>query len=219
MPSHGLTSVRPVDYLENEPARIWLLTDDRSDVHRSIVGLFNWSDSESTLVDISLDRLGLSLSQRYVGFDYWFDQFVAPFKGRLRIDLPPASCRILSLRSLTDYPLVVSTSRHITQGIIDLIAESWNRNSGILTGTSHLVAGDPYELRIFVPVQGTSWKARKVELLNAPESVKSSFSQEGPMIRMTINSPNCAEVQWAVHFEPGAVDAPNAGVMIFGGPE
>ena len=54
MPGHGLLP-RPVDLFEHDPPRIWLLTDDRGDVRRDVIGLFNWDDEEATF-DETLER-------------------------------------------------------------------------------------------------------------------------------------------------------------------
>jgi hypothetical protein len=67
-------------------------------------------------------------------------------RGRLKYKLPGASSAVLAVREVVRHPQVVSTSRHITQGLIDLSGETWK--GGELSGVSKVVAGDPYEVRI-----------------------------------------------------------------------
>ena len=110
MPAHGLKP-RPVDLFEEEIARVWLLTDDRREPRRDVVGLFNWDEKEQTHISCSAQRIGLPDAERYVGFDYWANEFIGPFAGPLESDLPPASCRILAIRPASAQPQVVGTSR------------------------------------------------------------------------------------------------------------
>ena len=96
MPSHGLLP-RPVDLFEQEPARIWLLTDERRTPRRDVVALYNWT-SKPLDVDCECARIGLPRSVSYVAFDYWANAFLPPFKERLQTSLPKESCQVLALR-------------------------------------------------------------------------------------------------------------------------
>ena len=158
MPSHGLLP-RPVDLFETEPARIWLLTDDRRSPRRDVIGLYNWEDKPVS-IDVSLDRIGLPQETDYVGFDYWANAFMPPFRGRLKTTLWPRSCQVLAVRPLQDHPILIGTSRHITQGIVDVREERWDGARTIL-GTSDVVAGDPYELRIGASVETKNMERRE----------------------------------------------------------
>ena len=124
MPGHGLLP-RPVDLFEAEPARIWLLTDERRTPRRDVVGLYNWNE-QPLRIDVPLDRIGLPRGGTYVGFDYWANSFLSPFRERLQTTLPPRSCQVLAVRPLLDRPLLIGTSRHITQGIVDVKQETWD---------------------------------------------------------------------------------------------
>jgi len=208
MPSNPLKTVRPVDFLENDPARIWLLTDDRRDVAKYVVGLFNWDIQKPVRIDCSLDRIGLPAAERYVGFDYWADRFVPPFSGTLTANLLPGGCHILSVRPTSEHPQVVSTSRHVTQGVIDLSDEQWDAASATLTGTSQVIGGTEYELRIVVPVENRSWRLQSAKVLDASSAVPTRFSQTGPTIRVRIVSPHGGSVHWSLRFERGEVAAP-----------
>jgi hypothetical protein len=211
MPSHELKSVRPVDYLESDPMRIWILTDERTGIRRDVVGLFNWDKDKPMEVDCTAAKLGLPAAERYVAFDYWGKAFVPPFKERLRAHVPAGGCLVLSVRPASSNPVLLGTSRHITQGSVDLLAEKWDEASGTLSGTSRVVGGDPYELRAVVPTGEKSWQVEKAELSEAPEGVKATQKQDGPMVRVTIESPKSADVKWAVRFKRAAVQAAPAG--------
>jgi hypothetical protein len=205
LPNHGLLP-RPVDLFESELPRIWLLSDEKSGVRRDVVGLFNWDDEQPARIDCPADKLGLPPAAGYVGFDYWADRFVPPFSGNLQADVPAGSCSILALRGVADHPQAVSTSRHITQGVVDLAAEAWDEAAGVLSGTSRVVAGDPYEIRIVVPAGRASWKAEKAELVSPPAGTTATFVQDGPKIRLRIESPEGGEIRWRLHFVRSSVE-------------
>ena len=202
IPNHGLLP-RPVDLFQSDLARVWLLTDDRGPTRRDVVGLFNWSEDEPDTLDYSLAEIGLPEGEQMVGFDYWADEFVPPFSGRLQCTLPGGTCRVLALRVVSDHPQLVSTSRHVSQGIIDVTDERWNAESLTLSGRSELVGGDPYELRIVAPAGGKSFKVAGagVSAADSREGVKTSWEQEGPQIRVRIESPGGRGVDWSVRFD------------------
>jgi len=211
MPAHGLPS-RPVDVFENHPARIWHLADASSSVRRDIVALFNY-DKDPIHISYPLDRIGLPPADQYVGFDFWANRFIRPFRGNIESDMPPGgSCRVLALQPLADHPRVVSTSRHITQGIVDLRDEQWNAPADTLSGASSVVGKDPYELRVLVPVGSESWNLQSIQLAqeDTAAGVRTTFIQDGPKIRATLNADSNREVHWTMQFKtaPVAVQPP-----------
>jgi len=202
VPGHGLKP-RPVDLFEQRIPRVWLLTDDRRTPRRDVVGLFNWEEKEQTHISYAAERIGLPQVEAYVGFDYWADEFVDPFSERLESDLPPASCRILAVRPVSPHPQVLSTSRHITQGIVDLIEEEWDGAAHTLSGVSRVVANDPYELRIAAMGQGSPWRAIGVTVSpqDSAAGVKIELlRQHDWKVRIRIDPPQSREVRWSVTF-------------------
>ncbi len=204
MPAHGLRP-RPVDLFEQRIARIWLLTDDRRDPRLDVVGLFNWSEKEPAHIACSAERIGLARADGYVGFDYWADAFVEPFGTTLESDLPPASCRILAIRPASTQPQVLGTSRHITQGVVDLLEEKWDADTRTLQGVSRIVANDPYELRIAAMGRDGPWRAGDlvVSSVNPAEGASVHLvSQDDWRVRVRIDSPRSQDVRWSIRFAP-----------------
>lgn len=147
MPNHGLNA-RPLDLFENGTPRTWLLSKGEGAAARHIVAAFNWDAQKEQKIKVPLARLGTgSLSC----FEYWSNLPVATGGNTIECVLPPASCKIFALRQVVDHPVVVSTSRHVTQGMVDLLEEEWDESSRTLSGVSRVVGGDPYELRIALP--------------------------------------------------------------------
>jgi len=203
MPAHGLQA-RPVDLFEQKIPRIWLLTDNRRTPRRDVIGLFNWEEKDKTHISCPLERIGLAKADRYIGFDYWADAFLDPFAGSLESDLPPASCRILAVRPVGTHPQVLGTSRHITQGTVDLLEEAWDEQKHTLSGTSRVVAGDPYELRIAAFGQDRTWRATgaAVSKDDADNLVTIQLvGQDDWRVRVRIEAPKNREVRWSLRFD------------------
>ena len=154
LPSHS-AAARPVDLFETNTPGIWLAHDGRLNV----IGLFNWKEKQPVEIAYDMKKLGLDEAASYAAFDFWADKFLEPVRGTLRQTLPGGTCRVLAVRAEADHPQLLSTSRHITQGLIDVVEEKWDPNSRTLTGRSLVVAGDTYELRVALPANGT-WQIR-----------------------------------------------------------
>jgi hypothetical protein len=237
MPGHGRLP-RPADIFENDPPRLWLLTDapergvhaastseksaTRSQmdlpgrstlkrpegrspntlVRREVIGVFNWESREQNF-DYPLAKLGLDPNAEYVAFDYWANTLLPLMKGRLRITVPAESCRVIAVRPRARHPQLLSTSRHITQGIVDVLEEKWDARKKTLSGRSQVVAGDAYELRIVAEAGGKIFVANAFEVSPADASagVKASLASDGKLVRATIEAPTSREVSWIVKFK------------------
>jgi hypothetical protein len=206
MPAHHLAS-RPVDVFQNQPARIWHLADTRQTRRRDVVALYNWRKEPASISETA-ERIGLPPAKEYVAFDFWANRFIPPFRETLRADLPAGnSCRILAVQPVLDHPQLLSTSRHVTQGMVDVTAETWDAAKETLSASSTLVANDPYELRIVVPVSERSWNAvgASVSADDQAAGVKTTIQQDGPKLRVAITSPVSRDVQWQVQFARASI--------------
>ncbi len=196
MPSHGLHA-RPVDLFAHDPPRIWSLIDSRRQPHRNVVGLFNWDDQTQS-ISCKLSDLGLDEHSVYVAYDFWHDVLIKGVRGTLTVPVPRESCKILTLKPVSDHPQLLSTSRHVTQGIVDVLEEVWVEADRTLRGKSRIVGGDDYEIRVVVPV---GWSAASVAVTNANgEVLPASVDQSGELIRIRIQPAASGEISWSVRF-------------------
>ena len=195
MPAHG-QKARPVDLLEEEIPRIWLVSDGhppsgRGPARRDVLALFNWDDNKAWDADYPLDRTGLPKAKSYAAFDFWGNRLLPPVAGRLKVTLPKSSCLILAMRPESDHPQLISTSRHVTQGMIDVTDEKWDPATQTLSGTSKLTPGDLYELRI---ATGGKWKAASVSSNLA--ALKPALSSEEGLVRVGLTAAAKEPVEW-----------------------
>jgi hypothetical protein len=207
MPNAGRCG-RPLDLFESPLAQVWHLAGGEGELRRDLVGLFQWDDKAAGTLTVDIARLGLPAGpqDRYVGFDFWENEFVAPFAGRREFPMRPGSCRVISLVRAAGRPQLVSTSRHVTQGLVDVTALAWDPAKNALAGKSKIVAGDPYELRIvpgaFKATAATVSPAGPAAgAAGAPAAgVAAQLKSEGANLRVLLTSPATREVAWEIAF-------------------
>jgi len=200
MPNHQRLG-RPIDLFEAPMPRIWHLEIQQAGVRWDVLGLFNWDVDEPAEITVDLAEIGrpAGADDPYLGYDYWENEFIPPFTGRRTFRLRPSSCRVVTLHRQLDRPQLVGTSRHVTQGAVDLVAVAWDDDAKILRGTSRVVARDPYELRIATPGDPAAWRARAATT-DGRAGVSIAITEDGPLVRAVITSPETREVDWQITF-------------------
>ncbi len=202
MASHGATT-RPVDYFDRTLPNTWLVSSDKSGTHRDVVGVFNFYD-KPLKVDYSFAKMGLDPAKTYHAFDFWGNKPVTDVAGAIKEEVAPMSCRVLALRAKEGRPVLVSTSRHVSQGILEVKEEEW-KASGILSGTSSVIGGDAYELRIAGLKDGKGWEFLGALTSPADDAagvkIEALPQTEEGWLRLKVTSPTSREVYWAVGFE------------------
>jgi len=194
MPAHrGIA--RPVDLFEKRIPEIWTVTF----AGRTVIGLFNWESREQTL-ESALTRLGLAEREKYIAFEYWNDGLTPLFTGTLTRTLAPQSCEVVSICKIKDHPQVISTSRHITQGMVDLSQEQWTDEHHVLSGTSAVIGGDAYELRVLIETSRGAMKPLSVQHNGTDVTVKEQV-EEG-LYRVTFQSAKTQDIRWKIEFSP-----------------
>ncbi|MFA5814284.1 MAG: hypothetical protein WC865_01500 [Bacteroidales bacterium] len=199
MASHNGTA-RPVDAFDKTLPSIWLATDHHTGTQRNVIGLFNW-DTTSQKIGCSMSWAGLNDNTTYHAFDFWENKTIPNITGSFAWELPSESCRILAVRSLENHPVVVATSQHVTQGMIDLLAEEWQRGS--LSGTSKIIGGDNYELRIGGMNDGAEWKIASAEIIENQydATIEVLPQKEQGWLRILIKTRENQIVKWKLNFE------------------
>lgn len=192
MPAHQLTSVRPVDYFQNDPARIWHLTYQVGGTTRHTVGLFNWSDAPMT-IEVTAESLGLNAAKEHHLYEFW-SKAHDTFTGKISRNVPARSCLVLAVNPEVSEPTVLSTSRHITQGAVDLVKADWKNDT--LTGSSKIVGNDPYEIRI--APNGKKLTGVTLGRDDQAAGVQAALTEADGLVLVTITAPKSRTVQWRV---------------------
>ena len=143
-----------VDLFEHNPARLWNLPVKRPFAEWNVVGLFNFNvpeDNKPLTQEIRFRDLSLSSEQDYLVYEFWTQTFLGCQRGAFTPTLQAPDCGVYAVVAMREHPVLVSTSRNVRQMAYDILTLEWDEDAGTLSGRSRVVAGDPYELRVFVP--------------------------------------------------------------------
>lgn len=116
----------------------------------NVVDVFNLLEEEvEATIDIR-DDLHLD-SGPYLVYDFWNKEFIGEVAASFTIPLRPCASKLFAVRKKLGRPQVLSTSRHISQGAVDLVSLNWDEGRQTLNGVSKVIAGDAYEIALYVP--------------------------------------------------------------------
>ena len=100
--------------------------------------------------EVRFADLGLDGTKEYVVYEFWTDHMLGVRNETFRIPaLTAMGLASYAIRERTGRPQLVSTSRHLTQGAVEVEAMQWQAET--LSGLSRLVADDRYTLVLHVP--------------------------------------------------------------------
>jgi len=163
-----------------------------------VVGLFHY-DNTPAAKPLDLGRLPLGPGHVHV-YEFWSSTYLGEFPNDAVIarSLEPHEGQVFAVVPVSkERPDLVSTSRHVSQGGLDLAALAWTQSGETWTAkgrSTHLVAGDPYELVFatgrFEATKGTASQG------------KVTMATDGPVCRVRIEPARSGEAEWAVAFAP-----------------
>ena len=187
--------VRPLDLFSSDRnKRIWDLKINHLGRAYDVVGFFNFDERKPLSSYVSWKDLGLPEDRPVHVFDFWNKEYLGAFEKGISVDVGPTSTRVLTLMPATDQIQLVSTSRHITQGWVDLISQQIRANR--FTGRSKLIHKDPYNLRFAFP-RGKNFVIKSATAGGLPVRIA---NHQG-WAEMEITSPRTTDVSWEVQFE------------------
>ena len=94
--------------------------------------------------------IGLDPEGRYHAFDFWADEYLGVLEGtgELSRELMGGEVAMVSVRRAEAHPQIVSTNRHIMQGMVECRDVAWSPEDRTLSGTVDVVGGEPFILTI-----------------------------------------------------------------------
>jgi len=127
----------------------WMLDINQSFESWTVLSRMNWQTAPLPQATVKFLDLGLP-SGTYSVFEFWSKKYLGDFKESFTTkSLDPKDVATYSIRKTLSRPQILSTSRHISQGAVDLQAVSWNGKS--LSGTSRVVRNDTYSIYVRLP--------------------------------------------------------------------
>jgi alpha-galactosidase len=170
----------------------WLNEFDRPFEHWNVLHRLNWSNKPTDQTEVRFAGLGLDPDKTWLVYEFWLQKFLGAFRERVELPaLGPMGLASFAIREQLDRPQLISTSRHLSQGGVDLVAVEWADNT--LSGRSRVVAGDRYEVTVRVP---TGFKLKSTEVAGQPAEAVT----DGECLRLAWRPAATEEVDWKLLF-------------------
>jgi len=183
----------------------WLQEIDRPFGHWSVLARFQWGEKEKTKhvyhfkgvpqQVVQFADLGLPADREHLVFEFWTQKFLGRHKGSFTAPAMDENngMQVFAIREARPHPWVLSTTRHLSQGGVSLVTETWDAKRGVLSGRSKVVAGDPYVLSVHVP-EGYRLRSAQVG------GKKAETQTNGPVAAVRIVPAATEAVDWAIEF-------------------
>ncbi len=148
----GGAQAGPIDADQNgEVCPWWMLDISKPYENWTVLARMNWHDLPMEQTQVQFSDLGLKKS-RYSVFEFWSKKYLGDFDTAFTAkSLASKDVANYSIRETLDHPQVLSTSRHITQGAVEIQSLNWNAARLTLSGTSKLIRKDPYSIFVRLP--------------------------------------------------------------------
>jgi hypothetical protein len=141
----------PVDADQFGAVCPWWLNEIARPFERwNVLHRLNWSDQPAPATQVAFGDLGLDPAGEYLVYEFWSGRFLGVCRdGFESAAQGPMGLSSYAIRARQPHPQVVSTSRHLSQGGVDLTDVRWTAATLTLSGRSRVVAGAAYELVLF----------------------------------------------------------------------
>ncbi|HOX38371.1 MAG TPA: hypothetical protein PL033_10330 [Candidatus Brocadiia bacterium] len=164
-----------------------------------VVGLFNYEDAQVEKI-LDLARTGpVNPGMAVHVYDYWNAQYLGRHRSDAKIlsHMAPLEGQLFAVVFPSHGgPVILSTSRHMSQGGLDLEKITWSRSAGDIKAdgiSTHLVKDDPYE----VVFAAGSYRVKKASASSGTVKV---VSDRG--VARIVIQPELERCEWSVQFVP-----------------
>ncbi len=194
--------IRPLDLFPSRRSkRIWDLKISHLGRRYDVVGVFNFDENKAEQIRLSWKELGIASDRPVHVFDFWNREYLGAWESGMAVRLPPTSCRVLTLFESTDRIQLISTSRHITQGWVDLMSLHCAGDGLIFKGRSRLIKNDPYELHFVFP-RGKNFRIKKTETRIESGKLGVDVANHQGWATVRIKPSKTTNANWTVVFDP-----------------
>ncbi|HKK19411.1 MAG TPA: hypothetical protein VJ952_12095, partial [Opitutales bacterium] len=141
------------------------------------------------------NAIGLDRRDSYHAYEFWTDTYIGKLRGRDRLkwELDPGHCAMISLRRALDHPQVLSTDRHLLQGWVDLENVGWDAATKTLKGTAKMIGGETF--RIVLAGNGT--KLNEISVDRGQAKLEPHPASDDLHV-LTIDASETTDVRWSV---------------------
>jgi hypothetical protein len=148
LPAYG-EAARPLDLFRRTLSRVFALPIRRNFGSWLVLAVFNYDERSPMVERVDLVDAGLDSAKTYVAFEFWTQQLLGEFHETMTLQLNPGSVQLVALREGRAVPQIIGTSRHFTQGGLELKDQQWSEPElrGVLRGE----AGTSNEVFVHIP--------------------------------------------------------------------
>ncbi len=194
--------IRPLDlFPAGSRKRIWDLKVNHLGRQYDVTGLFNFDASRPVTLNLDWKELGIEADAPVHVFDYWNSEYMGAWEAGIGIEIMPASVRVLTLVPDNGKIQLVSTSRHITQGWVDLREFRSDAEGTVLSGISTLPAGNEYKLHFAYP-RGKYYRVKSVTAKMGKKKLAVNANSHQGWAEVSFAAPASGDISWSVSFEP-----------------
>ena len=197
------TDIRPLDLFKvTHDKTLFDLKVSQFDGARNydVAGLFNYDQKKRSSTLLKWEDLGLKADQTVHAFDFWNKDYLGAWEAGMVVDVDPTACRVITLLPDNGEIQLVSTSRHITQGWIDLKSADFNTEALAYSGTSTVVKNDPYELRFAFP-KGKNFAVASATATQNGRALPVKITNHQGWATVGFTADANADIEWKVQFE------------------
>ncbi len=160
----------------------------------NVLHRLNWSDNKTQQTTVLFADLGLDASKEYLVYEFWTDTLVGVCKKSFTAKAQlPMQLDSFAIRPLLPRPQIISTSRHLSQGAVDLIDVEWNGKDQ-LSGSSRVITDNEYTITLHVP---DGFKVTNVKITGLTQKIQI----DGRLAKLRFTPRSTGTVQWAIQFE------------------
>ncbi|HSO77506.1 MAG TPA: NPCBM/NEW2 domain-containing protein [Bacteroidales bacterium] len=194
--------IRPLDLFSSDNRkRIWDLKVSHLGRNYDVTGLFNFGEAKPVQLKLNWEELGISSEKPVHVFDYWNSEYLGAWETGMAVDVAPTSVRVVTLLPDNGSIQLISTSRHITQGWVDLRSLTTDMAGTTISGVSTLPAGDDYRLHFVYP-RGKYYRVSNVTVKSGKSTLTPKISNHQGWAAVSFTPQTSGDFTWSVTFEP-----------------
>ncbi|MBI2915018.1 MAG: alpha-galactosidase [Firmicutes bacterium] len=198
--------IRPLDLYRYDPMPfIWDLRIHKAFEDWDVVAVMNQGRScgRGVIDPVALGWVdaGRGTGPGYHVYDFWRGRYHGVLREPVSLLVDGVGAEALTFRQDLGHPQVLSTSRHITQGWMDLEDVAWDEAGCVLSGCSVVTATDPYTVTIVMPEEDLQGNPRCYVPVRYDLEAGGEGREEGNLLHL--QWPTFQEerrVRWAVSF-------------------
>ncbi|MBN1388477.1 MAG: NPCBM/NEW2 domain-containing protein, partial [Bacteroidales bacterium] len=193
--------IRPVDLFPSDRSKtIWDLKINHLGRQYDVVGLFNFEEKELKQHVLKFSDIGIEHEGPCHIFDFWNNEYLGAWENAAAFEIPPTSCRVLTILPDNEQIQLVSTNRHITQGWIDLEEINYDNEDKTCSGISNVIADDTYQIHFACP-RGEYYEISELKV-KGENSIRTKITNHQGWSTVTIFPGKTGKLKWTASFKP-----------------